>query len=246
MRKPLGILVASLLILGVAGAVRSDDQDAARAIISQAVKAAGGEANLAKQKMTTWKETGTYHGMGTPLPYTANYAMQYPDKFHMEVEGYLTMVLNGDKGWVKKEGETRAMPKEELASQQTSQKAGWIASLTLPLTGKDFTLATLGEIKIDDQPAEGVKVTAAGYPEVKLYFDKKSHLLVRSAFRLKSAEMMFKEVGMEVLYQGHKEIDGAKVPTKILVKMDGKPFVEAEFKDYKTAEKLDEKLFEKP
>src|SRR5208282_5412821 len=92
-------LVLGSLLAGV-GLVRSGDDKDARAIIAKAIKAAGGEAKLAKLKASTWKEKGTYYGMGDDgFPYTANYAIQWPGQFRLEVEGVFTIVLDGDKGW---------------------------------------------------------------------------------------------------------------------------------------------------
>jgi hypothetical protein len=55
-----------------------------------------------------------------------------------------------------------------------------------------------------------------------------------------------KEVAEEVLYDDYKEKDGVKYPGKVLVNRDGKKYVESETTEYKPAEKIDDKTFEKP
>ncbi|HMF20047.1 MAG TPA: hypothetical protein VKE98_22765 [Gemmataceae bacterium] len=244
MRKTMGALLASVLLLGSGALLRSGEDEDGRAIIAKAIKAAGGADNLAKHKSATFKGKGTYYGMGEGLPYAGNYAFQWPDKFRMEIENVFTIVLDGDKGWIKEGDTTKDMTKEQLTQQLQDQKAGWVTTL-LPLTDKAFQVKAIGEAKVDKHDALGVKVTRKDYPEVKLYFDKKSGLLLKSTFRTKSPEQKFKEVTQDNYYYQYRDVDGAKLPTKMVIKRDDKLFVEEEVSDYK-AGKVDRKLFAKP
>jgi hypothetical protein len=246
MRKPFAVLTVASLLLVWVGIARSDDESDARAIVTKAIKATGGEAAIAKHKSATFKEKGLYFGMGGDgLPYTASYAVELPSKFRMDVEGLFLMIVNGDKGWTKMGDQTKEMTKEELAAQQMTLKAEWMGGL-LPLQDKAFTLATLPEIKIDDKAAVGVKATRKDYPDLKLYFDKNTNLLVRLEFRTKDAQENFKDVTMEANYSNFKEFDGMKIPTKMVIKKDGKRFVEADVLEYKAVEKIDPKMFDRP
>lgn len=242
MRKILGILLVAALLVG-RGAAQGDD--AARELIVKAVKAAGGEAALAKHRATTYKEVGTYHGMGEGQPYTGLYISQLPEQFRMEIEGAFVSVFNRDKGWTKMGDAVKEMTKEELAAQRNDHRAGYVATL-LPLLGKDFTLTSLAEEKIDGRAVLGVKVTAKDYPDVKLYLDKETLLLTRSVFPTKASEDKFKDATMEVNFGKYQEIDGAKVATKLVMKRDGKVYVEADVRDVKAVGKLDDALFGKP
>ncbi len=112
---------AVALVVGVLNPARPDSDPEAQAIVNRGIKAAGGEANLMKQKSATWKETGTYYGMGNGLPYTATYAIQYPDKFAMDVQGVFKLGLDGAKGWTKSDQGVKDMSKEEFAGQQRTQ-----------------------------------------------------------------------------------------------------------------------------
>src|SRR5258707_6399089 len=105
---------AVVLLLGAVPLSRAEEPSAAHAVIDKAIKAVGGEEKLAKFKAQTWKETGTYHGTGTPLPYKSNLAVQWPAQFRMEIEGFFTIVLNGDKGWIKQGEDTQEMTKDQL------------------------------------------------------------------------------------------------------------------------------------
>src|SRR4051794_12104141 len=159
---------------------RSEEKAGPRAIIDKAIQAAGGEAKLAQFKAHTWTEKGTYYGMGDGLPYTGKYAVQWPDRFSMEIEGFFKMVVNGDHGWTKGgDGNTMEMSKEQFAEHKETNLGGYIATL-LPLKDKAFTLTPLPEAKVDDRPAAGVQVSHKGHRDVKLYFDKQTGLLVKS------------------------------------------------------------------
>ena len=246
MRKTWTNLLAVALILGWCGGARAEKKDEARAILTKAIDAAGGAAKLEKQKAATFKEKGTYYGMGDGgLPYTGKYSLQFPGQFRMEIEGVFTMVLDGDKGWIKSPEGTKDMDAKQVAAERFAHRAGWMASL-IPLQDKAFTLTVVDGIKVDDKPTVGLKATRKDYPQVLLYFDKTSNLLVKSEFKTESAELMFKVVTMEVFYSNHKEVDGAKVPTRIVLKRDGKKYVEAEVLEYKAEGKLDQKVFAKP
>jgi outer membrane lipoprotein-sorting protein len=241
-RKILTVGLASALALILTGPLQADEP---RGIIEKAIKAAGGEEKLAKAKAQTWTEKGTYYGMGNGLPYTGKYAVQWPGKFRMEIENAFIIVLNGDKGWIKSMGETKDMTAEQLEEQKREHQAGYVATL-VPLKDKAYTLAALGEIKVGDRPAVGVKISHKDIRDVSLYFDKETNLLVRSEWRVKSQEQMGKEMTQEALYADYKEVDGVKIPMKITINRDGKVFVEAVNSDVKLAEKLDDKTFEKP
>jgi hypothetical protein len=246
MRKTGCLILAVSVALVAVGLSRADDRSEAMALIDKAIKASGGEAKLAKFNAQSWREKGTYYGMGNGLPYTGVYVIQRPDKFSMEIEGAFKIVLNGDKGWIKSgDGAATEMTKEQLAEQKEEQYTGWVTSL-LPLKEKGYTLTPLPEIKVDNRPAVGVKVAHEGHRDVKLYFDKETALPAKTEATAKDLEQGGKEVNQEAYYSNYKEVEGAQIPMKVVIKRDGKLFVEAENSDVKPAGKLDDKVFAKP
>jgi len=245
MRTTLRIAVASLAALVAVHSVGADDQKGARAVIDKAIKAQGGADKLAKYKGSTWSEKGTYYGMGDGLPYTGTYAVLWPDKMRMDIENAFVMVLNGDKGWVQMNGETKEMTKEQLAAEKEERYAGWVTTL-VPLKDKGFTLTPVGDAKVEGDAATGVKVSHKGHGDVTLFFSKKSGLLVKSEHRAKDMQNGGKEVNQEAFYSDYKNVSGVQVPMKVVLKRDGKPFVDEESSDVKLATALDDKLFGKP
>jgi outer membrane lipoprotein-sorting protein len=239
-------LCASITIgvLLCAPAVRADDAADAKAIVEKAIKATGGEEVLSKFKAMTWKEKGTYYGMGKPLPYTGKYSLQWPGKFRMEIEGVFTTVMDGDKGWIQANGETKEMTKEQIQGHKENLNADQTTRL-LPLLTKEYTLSPAGEIKVNDKAAVGVKAARKDHGDVLLYFDKDSGLLAKMEYKVHSQEKG-KEVKQETFFSDYKAADGMQVPRKIAMKQDGKDYVEAEILEPKLLDKIDPKLFEKP
>jgi hypothetical protein len=244
MRSYLGIPLTGVLAIILASPLRADD--AAKATVDKAVKAIGGMQKLDKLKAVTTKDKGTYYGMGDGIPYTANYSTQWPDRFRVEIEGYIIIVLDGDKGWTQMNGETKEMDKEELARHQEDLFANWVTNLK-PLQDKAFILAPLGEIKVDGKPAVGVKVSHKDHKDISLYFDKDTGLLVKTERRVQTGpEQGNMEVNQETFFSDYKDVDGLKIPMKAVIKRDGKQFVEAEHIEVKLVDKLDGKVFAKP
>jgi hypothetical protein len=241
-----GTALAVLLMLATTAYLRADEDKDAKSVIDKGIQAAGGEENLAKFKAMTWKEKGTYYGMGDGLPYTGTYSVQWPGQFKMEIEGVFTIVLNGDTGWMKGEGGGIMELKDEmLAEQKENQYSGWVTHL-LPLKEKGFKLASAGEDKVGDKAVVGVKVSHKAHRDVELFFDKETGLLAKSRFKAKDLQQGGKEVTQEAYYSDYKEVNGIKLPFKVVVKRDGKQYVEAENVEVKVLPQLDKSTYSKP
>jgi hypothetical protein len=246
MAKHLAMALFGYGVLLLASPARADDATDAKAIVEKAIKAHGGGEKLSKFKGETWTGKGTYYGMGDGLPFTGYFAVQWPDRFRMEIEGAFIIVVDGDKGWMKSGGgEAKEMTKDELAFQKDSLYAQAVERLVV-LMEKDFTLAPVEAIKVDGKPAVGVKVSHKGHDDIKLFFDKETNLLVKCERRVKAQEQGYKEVIQETFFKDWKDVDGIKVVTKVVDKRDGKPYVEEEVSDVKYLEKVEAKLFSKP
>jgi hypothetical protein len=241
--------LATGLVLAMAVMTRADDATDARALVDKAMKAQGGEAKLAELPAATIKLKGTFHGLGDAVTITGELATQGSDRQRFVIEGEaggekfrIVHVLNGDKGWTKVGDDVEELDKEELAEAKEGAYAEWVATL-VPLKEKKFTLATLGEIKIDKRPALGVRVSSKGHEDVNLYFDKETGLLAKSETRVKEDGQ---EMTEETYFSDYKEVQGTKQAMKFTTKRDDKLYLEVEITEYKLAEKLDESVFDKP
>lgn len=238
------------LILAIVTSVRADDAAEARAIVDKAIQATGGEAELSKFKAFTAKMKGDLYVQEMKVAFTAELATQGADQekitLNLDIAGQrlvIVQVLNRDRGWVKVGDETTDMDREKLAEAVEEAHVGWVASL-VPLKDNAFTLATVGEIRVEDKPALGVRVSHAGRRDVNLFFDKATHLLVKSEARVKDEETG-KEMTEETFMSGY---DGKNVQSalKLKINRDGKLYLEAELSDVKLEDKLDDSVFARP
>jgi hypothetical protein len=106
-------------------------------------------------------------------------------------------------------------------------------------------LAPLGELKIGDRETVGLKVTQKGFPDIDLFFDKKTGLPYKTEIRQKEGKQ-----GMEMphafIFDNYKEFGGVKQFTRAKFLRDDKSLAEIECSDFKPQEKLDDSLFAKP
>jgi hypothetical protein len=255
MRKTWCALSALGLLLGLSGRLWSGEDAAARGVVARAIEAQGGEARLAKYNAATMKGAGKFYGMSAEgVPFTGDWDAQGADQLRMRIvvkdkdqTTTFVKVVNGPRGWTKlNDDKANPMPKDVLAEERERMYCNWVATL-IPLTGKGFKLAPLGEAKVEGNAAAGVRVSHADHRDVSLYFDKKSNLLVKSQMAIKNVEDgSNKEMPQEILYGDFKDFSGARWATKLTILQGGKRYVEVTFSEIRPAEKLAPGVFAEP
>jgi hypothetical protein len=249
MSRRIWAVLAVALALGLSGSVaRADDAADTKAVVDKAIKALGGEEALAKAKNATWKSKTTITFNGADNEGTTVSTMQGVDHFRQEIEGQFggnkfkgVTVLAGDKG-ARKFGDNRAdFDKAALANQKRTVYLTVIPITLLDLRSKDFKLEPAGELKVDDKPAVGIKVTGPDMKDFKLYFDKDSGLPVRMVAN--APGFQGDEYMQETTFSDYKEMGGIKKATKVVSKRNGEKFITQEISDFKTLDKVDPKTF---
>jgi hypothetical protein len=248
----LGYLGSLAMLVVAAGFARSGDDDkTARGILAKAITAHGGEEKLAKIKAITRKGAGTLHLDNNKLDYTAEWLIQgtTQEKFVVDVNFNgmsikVTKIINGDKGWQKiGDGQAAPLSKEEQEEALDDLYAGNLQMLA-PLQDKAFKLAPLGEVKVDGKDALGISVSSKGHRDVNLYFDKTTHLLVKSETRAREKGV---EINLEMLFDQYKMVDGVQEAFKITILRDGKTYVEGNLTEVLLhTQKLDDSNFQQP
>jgi hypothetical protein len=249
MRQVLSLTAAVAVLLGVALSARADNAADAKALVDKATKAHGGADNIGKVKAAIMTAKGKYYGMGDQgVDFTLRVAFQAPDKQRLIVEGQgfkVTQVFNKDKGWIALNDNVIEYDKDALEEAKESVHATSITQLN-PAVLKDAKLETIGEVKVNDKPALGVRVESKGYRPVTLYFDKETNLLVKSERRAKDVQAGGSEFNEETYYREWKEVNGVKRAHKIQINRDDKKYVESETTEFKVVDKLDDAEFAKP
>jgi hypothetical protein len=234
--------------------VRADTAKEARALLDKAIEAMGGKEKLTRGQAATWKSKGKIHAGEEMLDFTDEWSVQGLAQYRWSVEATfmgqtrsLLLVLNKDKGWAKNGDRVEELSKQKeiLTILQTDLRCVRLAQMLVPLTDKGYQLSHLGELKIQDRAAVGIKVARKGQPEIDLFFDKKTSLPLRSEVRIKEPEADG-EVVHAFYYEKYEETDGVKHFTKVELRRDDKVLVEMELSDFQLQEQLGEETFAKP
>jgi hypothetical protein len=252
-----GLVVAglSLMLAGPVHAVpqKGQEESGPAGVVSRAIKAVGGEAKLKKLKSATLSMKGTFSKGGMDVNFAMEVSVKDLTKYHLdataEVMGQqetVLLVVDGDKVWTRERNRVREAPKEEaLAIIRGDFHTLRLIQLLLPLKDKASKLSALKEVKVGGKPAVGIKVKRKDYPDLEIYFDKKSHLPVRCNV-LVDDHGKGKAVPHEFLLSEPKKIGGVTHFTKIVVNRDGKKIVEFELNAVRPDAKLKATLFDKP
>src|SRR5262249_40246352 len=132
---------------------------------------------------------------------------------------------NLDKGWVNLDQQANDLPAWAVKLLRDDWYALRAAEMLGPMQNKEATLAPLGELKIDERPAIGLKVTRKDRPDLDLYFDKESGLPLRCSLLVKDSEDG-SEVAHEFRFGEYKDFDGLKHFTKVVLHRDGKKLMD--------------------
>jgi hypothetical protein len=250
MRRVLSGLGVALLILMFAPDRACGET--AKEVVQKAVDAMGGADTIKKYTAARTAGKGKMSIMGLDIELETTALYQLPDKaknvMKMEVLGQkvtVTQIVNGDK--IKMTANDMEPPlnddaKAELKESIVLQAVQNLAPL---LEDKGFELSLIeNPEKVKDKEVVGVLVKAKNIKDTKLFFDKKTNLLVK--VERKGIDPMGggKNVNQEMIFLDHKKFDGITRPVKMEVFMDGKKFMEAEVTEYKHLDKADKKEFD--
>lgn len=249
-RLLISCLVAAMGCLLLTRSLPAADADAAQEIVDKAIKAHGGADALAKVKMFTRNDKGEIAMGGQSAPFTRETIVSLPDKcrwaFVVEsgtTKNPVTCVLNGDKGWRLGGGATQELKKQEIDDFREDAFVSWLSTL-VPLKDKDITLKVIDNAKIGDDPVLALSVSSKGHGDVKLYFDKTNHLLLKAERAAKEAGIAFTK---DYLYSDYKDFEGVKLPTRFQEMSNGKnKLAEWTATSYKLMPKVDDSAFAKP
>jgi hypothetical protein len=246
------LLLGALLLGGLATLpVAADEGQETKALLDRAIKALGGEEYVAKCKAMTGQSTGMMNRGDLRGEVTNAWSVQGLDRFRWEAEVALNnvklrtlLILNGDNLWLKA-GEGKSTPfEQERRAFREEFYAIRLAEYPLALRDKAFRLSPLGEVKINDRPTSGLKVSHKEHPDLDLFFDKESGLPVQAEFRQKDDGG--REVHHLLTFAYYKEVAGGKHFTKLTIRHDDKTVLEMERSEIKAVGKLDGTLFDRP
>ncbi len=245
-------LLVSFLAFGLAvGLVsRAAAQDDPKEIVKKAIAAHGGADKLNKYKASRNSSKGTISLMGVDLDFTSDTVSMYPSKqkivIKMDFMGQSITVVQmivGDKVSQTVNGTAQEIPDAQKAELKQSMEMQHAMNLTPLLQDKEFKLKSIPAIKVNGKEAAGVAVTGTNLKEIKMYFDRASHLLVKLERMGADPTGGGGEVKQEMFLSDYQDVSGLKKPTKVSMTNDGKKFMESTVIRQQVMEKIDDKEF---
>jgi hypothetical protein len=250
MRRTLLTLSVLGLLVGLTQTSRTADDDTA-ALIDKAIKAHFPKGLDTKNKAVRMKTKGTLHIGGMDLPFTQEVAIQLPNKLKEVMELTvnnnnitITSIFDGKDAWIRA-GDKDVKVTDDIRNEFKDALYAIELLQGTMLKDKNVKISLVGDAKVKDKPAVGVKVSREGHKDINLFIDKESGLICK----IESRKLDFQsgqEVTEERIITEYQEKAGRKVAKKVEVLRDGKEYLEAEVSEYDVSEKLDDGEFAKP
>ena len=243
-------LTAAVAVLGGFFVHAQDDE--LKAILKKSIAAHGGEKNLEKFKAVASKFKGKMELLGNNTDITGETSYQKPDKvknaISLELNGKqldIVTVFDGKQMWVAVAGQTMEITDEkqlkEIREQLRIEGAGSLSDfLKAP-----YKLSAIGEVKVKGKDAIGIRVSREGQRDFSMYFDKKTHLIVKTEMRTLDG-MTGQEVTQEKYISSYQEKNGIQVAKGVEIHKDGKLFMALELTEVTPMERFDDAVFAKP
>jgi len=250
MRATILLLSIASLFSAAGRAARADDRTDMIALIDKAVQALGGEAKVARLQTVGWKSKWTFKGGGITA-YADDCIAQGFEQYRAEMlvtengKGFLALQgFDGTQAWFRANGKTLNAPKEFMTPRKRAYQVARLVQWLLPLKEKEYELFPLGEIKVGDIQAVGLRAVHKERGEVGIFFDQKTGLPCKSETRIQVENTQVHV--FEYQFGEFKEFDGLRHFTKITIDIDGERGCEIELSDIRTLDKVDAEWFAKP
>ncbi len=231
--------------------VRAQDDDL-KAVLKKAIAAHGGEKNLTKFNGAISKFKGTIEVMGKSRDITGENTFQKPDKLKVDltvdIDGMVipvVVVFDGKKMWRSINGTVAEVKDEQALAEMRESLLVEGANSLSDFLKAPYELNSLGEVKVKDMPAIGIRVSKKGQRDISFFFDKKTHLIVKTEMRVHDQDSG-QEVTQEKYLVAYKDMDGLKTAARVIIHKDGKAFMDIQVTESKVYEKLDDATFKMP
>ncbi len=210
----------------------------------------GGE-KLSKAHAASWKAKGTANVNGEEVTFKADWTIQGDSKTHIDAKAEANgstinvyLILNGNKGWASLSGIQEDMDQERIAEEKERAYVEWLTTF-IPLHDSNLHLTALGDSKVSDRAAVGLKVERKGRRDVFLYFDRDTGRLLKAHSRIKDL-LTGSEAEQDILFE--KYTSEASVPhaSKVVYKRDKNPYLDMTIRDFHLEKQAPAKLFQKP
>jgi hypothetical protein len=213
MRRFLVPGVTWAVFLGAASAIGADDSP--RAVIQRAVNATGGVDKATQPQAIYRKMKGTI-SLVDKSSLTAEYYTEKGGRQRLTMRWRqngsdisVVTVSDGKHHWMRFNDQTLELDNQAEAQLKQSRHGDRVASLVPLLKDNSFKISFLPDSKVEGRPTLGIKIESKGQPEVHLFFDKASDLLVKAVHKKLFGGQGNEPRTLTILYQNYREEDGS-------------------------------------
>jgi hypothetical protein len=236
---------------GERASTRLQATDAPRDIVERAVQALGGADKLAR-----WSTGRVYYRPGLEQVAAQGADVVFDDLFQLPghfkrimrvrkggMDSITVWVINNGKGWQRR-GDAEAT---DFSSDLSNTAQHQIADLfnVAPLLEEGVKLSVVGDEKLDGQPAIVVRAESENLGQVEYAFDAESALPVRCCKRARHPATE-QEADMVTYLKDYRNVDGGKVPFRLVGQADGKPMMDMQILEVRFARQYPPGEFSKP
>jgi hypothetical protein len=218
-----------------------------RDLLARAIAAHGGAERLTEVRAEQVQMRGV-HLVGTnEVPFTNTITLHLPGRFKSVVRmgnATVTNVMDGDQAALLLDGKPQKMSLTQLGQLRQTLALNQTMRLVPLLRDKGVSLTPLGEYTIEGAAVVGIAVKRTGWPDVKLFFDKRTALLRASEQVLEAPGTT--PIVQQARYSDHRDVGGYVRPGKITVYRDGKKAMQAVLLEAKRLERIDSAEFRIP
>ncbi len=232
------VLFAALFLL-LTERCRAEDRDRASQIVSEVLKVYGGSEAIGKISSVIAKGRIEDYLTGTGGAY-ARY-LERPCRLRIEVMPELggeVRILNGDRGW---QGRRNAFEKSSPVMVESMVYQYSYLDLPTGFADKTYPVAYGGKRKVGQREAYLLLVQLRGAPQLKVFIDVSTHLIVRVAADFAMGMMGANELATE--YNDYHPVSGVLFPYRLVNYAGSTKLSEITLSDIRINQKIPGSLF---
>jgi len=224
-----------------------DDKARAKQIIEAAQKAKGPLDKLKAVKDVVSKADASANIQGQSMDLSLTRYLVAPDKSRQEINiaafgVSIVQAVNGTTGWMDSPQGSGDMPEAIVTETRNGILRDWFVSFLVPPEGKSLEATALPDATVNGKAADVVAVTV-GEAKFTVYFDKETHLIMKTA--AEGMNQAMEKVPTEAVYDNYKEVSGIKIAHKATIYQAGEKFLDLVVSDVKINGGVDEAKFKK-
>ncbi|VTS01475.1 hypothetical protein [Tuwongella immobilis] len=226
------------------------DDEAVGKIINRAITVHGSNENkLEKALRVKITKTGTMSTPNGSTDATQELIVNLPQHFRVkfllqneERKVSVVIALSKESGWRAIDAESVALTAVEADDIRMEVHARWIQSI-ISLKDPRLQFRSLPSTRIQNRAVDGLLVSMKNRPDVSLYFDTETGVLIKSSFKGREAGT---EVIKDTYFSQYKPHDGILMPTQIIEVHNNRVVGNWTVKSIEFLNTVDPKVFEKP